>query len=165
MVATFVTKMLISVTPASSPIDRHRARQRHPRDDERQRGADDRAEHGEQDQHRDRQADELGPNEVLLDRLVELVLHDRDAGHRGLDASGGVHQRRQVLGIVDGVLHVLVQPKESDGLVAVLAEERRVADVGVGEDLVDDRLIAQRRDRSRPPCPGTRRTQRHHPGR
>src|SRR5919106_1308755 len=66
----------------------HRTRQRQGGDDDRQRRADQGAEHGEQDQHRDRQADHLAPDEVLLDRLVELVLHERDAGDDGFDAGG-----------------------------------------------------------------------------
>ena len=86
MVATFVTKMLISVTPASrlmTAIELGRAR---PAMMIGRTAPTSGAEHGEQDEHRDRKADELGLDEVALDRLVELVLDERDAGDRRLDA-------------------------------------------------------------------------------
>ena len=53
------------------------------------------------------QADELGPEQVPLDRLVELVLHERDAGHDRLDARRRVDRLGEMLGIVDRLLHLL----------------------------------------------------------
>ncbi len=125
--------------------DRHRARQGKRDDDDRQHRADDRAEDGEQDQHRDRQADQLGLDEILLDRLVELLLDDRDAGHDRLDTRRSVDLAGKVLRILDGILEVLVEPDEREGLRAVTAQERGVADIGVGEDLVDGRIVREGR--------------------
>ena len=125
--------------------DRHRARQGERDDEDRQHRADDRAEDGEQDQHRDRQADHLGLHEILLDRLVELLLDDRDAGHDRLDTLGRLDEAGEVLRVLDGILEVLVEPDEREGLRAVTAQERGVANVGVGEDLVDVRLVRERR--------------------
>ena len=125
--------------------DRHRARECQPGDDHRQHRPDEGAEHGEEDQHRDRQADDLGPEEIPLDRLVELVLDERDAGNRRLDARRSVDEPREALGVVDGRLDRLVEANQREGLRAVTAHEGGVADVGIGEDLAHHRIVRERR--------------------
>ena len=127
--------------------DRHRAGECHPGDDHRQHRADQGAEDGEEDQHRDRQADDLGLEEVPLDRLVELVLDERDAGDGRLDPGRSVDERGEVLGIVDRGLDLLIESDQREGLRAVTAHEGGVADVGVGEDLAHHRIVRERRHR------------------
>ncbi len=51
----------------------------------------------------------------------------------------------EVLGVVDRGLELLVEADEGERLCTVVAQEGRVTDVGVGEDLGHDRLVGQRR--------------------
>ena len=61
--------------------------------------------------------------------------------------AGGVDEAGEMLRVVDRLLDLLVEADEREGRCPVTAEEGRVADVGVGEDLADDRLVLERRHR------------------
>ncbi len=66
---------------------------------QRQAGGDERAERDQQDDQRDREREELGPLEVLLERLADLLLGrrvaelaDGDLGMGALDLRDGVER-------------------------------------------------------------------------
>jgi hypothetical protein len=147
MLARLVTKMLTSGDPGEQVDDGEPARQREPGDQQRQRGPHERPEDGEQDDRGDRQADQLRLDEVLLDLLVDLVVELRDAGDGDRDAIRRFDPLAQLRGALDGVLLRLGERDDRQRLRAVLAEQLLDRRVGVGRDLVHQRLVGDRLER------------------
>ena len=128
--------------------DREAARQSEAGDEQRQGRTDQRPEDREQDDRGDRQADQLGLDQVLLDLLVEFVVELRDPRDRRGDPVRRLDLLGQLGGTLDRVLLGLGEGHDRERLGPVVAQQLLDRRVAVGRDLVDQRLVGDRLERS-----------------
>src|SRR5690606_10963222 len=124
--------------------DRVGAEDRDDADAEREQGGDGAAEDHHQQHERDRQGDELGPQQVLLDDRLHLVPHGDRAADADLHGALLAPERRRYA--LQRLVHRRLVARDAGGnqrLVAVLGAQRGRAGLPVGADAGDAGLARQ----------------------
>jgi hypothetical protein len=111
--------------------DPERGRDRETGDEQRHARRDERCEHEDQDQRRDRQGDRLGAREVLLGQAGRVLLDRAEAGQLDLVPRRRGERVPDWIDQVDRPVLVDVQPDEDVRLVGLLADEAVVLGLGV----------------------------------